>query len=431
MQGFFTNRSVAERCHILKMLKKQAQAEHYSYHTPGHKQKGYDITELGYSDNLSCPRGVILSAQEDIAQMLGADASYILTDGSTAGVLSMLYALKTLGCRTVAAVTASHKSFFNGCLLTGLQPILLETPMGKNGLPRKICVGDLMEGIEGADALFLTTPDYYGNVADLQAIQSECKKQGKYLVVDGAHGGHLHYNRALHAGAYADMWVDGVHKSLPALTQGAVVSAKKACVDALQKAVDIFRTTSPSYPIMASVEYAVKYPENKELEGYIQQQKRERAYLYESEDYTKLCVFSVDGFALEAKAISEGIYPEFVSENLVCFYLSPVMDEMDIGRLFAFLGRAKSEGLLLDEKELHSNPAPVEMVEIKENQTEKVPLSSAVGRISATVCGLFPPCLPLIKKGERITKEKIEALQKASNIFGVDDGKILVYKDIT
>ena len=429
MQGFFTNEGVAKRCHILQMLEKQAQAEHHSYHTPGHKQKGYDITELSYSDNLSCPRGVILSAQEELAQIVGADASYILTDGSTAGVLSMLYALKTLGCRKVAAFTASHKSFWNGCLLTGLQPVLLETPMGENDLPRKIGVGDVLEGIDGADALFLTSPDYYGNVADLQAIQSACKQYGKYFVVDGAHGGHLHYNRALYAGAYADMWVDGVHKSLPALTQGAVVSAKKACVEALRSAVDIFRTTSPSYPIMASVEYAVKYPENKELEGYIQQQKRERAYLYESEDYTKLCVFAVDGLALEKRAISEGLYPEFASGNLVCFYLSPAMEKEEVELLFAFLGRAESEGLLLEEKELHSTPAPVEIHKMDGFSTEKVCLENAEGRISAGVCGLFPPCLPLIQKGERITKEKIIALQKATNVFGVESGEIRVYME--
>ncbi len=429
MLGFFTNEGVAKRCHILQMLEKQAKAEHHSYHTPGHKQNGYDITELDYSDNLSCPRGVILSAQEDIAKIVGADASYILTDGSTAGVLSMLQALKTLGCRTVAAFTASHKSFFNGCLLTGMQPVLLETPMGKNGLPRKICATDVLEGIEGADALFLTSPDYYGNVADLQAIQSACKQQGKYLVVDGAHGGHLHYNRALYAGTYADMWVDGVHKSLPALTQGAVVSAKQPCVEALRAAVDIFRTTSPSYPIMASVEYAVKYPENQELEGYIQQRKQEKSYLYESEDYTKLCVFAVDGFALEKKAISEGIYPEFASENLVCFYLSPVMEQGEIELLFAFLSRAEAEGLLLKGKELHSTPAPVKIHKTDGFLTEKVCLENAEGRISAGVCGLFPPCLPLVQKGERITKEKIEALRKATNVFGVENGEIRVFME--
>ena len=105
------------------------------------------------------------------------------------------------------------------------------------------------------------------------------------------------------------------------------------------------------------------------------------------------------------------------------------MDEMYIGRLFAFLGRAKSEGLLLEEKDVHFTPAPVEICKTAGYETEKVPLSKAEGRVSASVCGLFPPCLPLIKKGERITKEKIEALQKAANVFGIEDGKILVCKE--
>ena len=80
--------------------------------------------------------------------------------------------------------------------------------------------------LEGADALLLTSPDYYGNIADLSAIRAFCNQTGKLLLIDGAHGGHLHFHKDLYAGAYADMWVDGVHKSLPALTQGAVVSAR-------------------------------------------------------------------------------------------------------------------------------------------------------------------------------------------------------------
>ena len=157
--------------------------------------------------------------------------------------------------------------------------------------------------------------------------------------------------------------------------------------------------------------------------------KKEKPYLYENEDYTKLCAFAVDGFVLERAAIAEGIYPEFAAEQLVCFYLSPVQGKEEIDRLVAFLERANEKGLLLAEKDVHSSHAPVEICKIEGLATEKIPLSEAEGRVAASVCGLFPPCLPLIRKGERITKEKIEALQKAANVFGVENGKILVHKD--
>ena len=79
------------------MLFKSGKEKHLSFHTPGHKAGKWDITELAYSDNLSSPSGCIAEAERDVAQILGAKKSFILTDGSTAGVLAMLYAAKTLG----------------------------------------------------------------------------------------------------------------------------------------------------------------------------------------------------------------------------------------------------------------------------------------------------------------------------------------------
>ena len=85
--------------------------------------------------------------------------------------------------------------------------------------------------------------------------------------------------------------------------------------------------------------------------------------------------------------------------------------------------------MLLAEKDVHSSPAPVEICKTEGIETEKIPLLAAEGRVAARMCGLFPPCLPLIRKGERITAEKIQALEKAANVFGIENGKILVHKD--
>ncbi len=424
MRRILTDEKTWEKCHVLKMLEEQAAKEHYSFHTPGHKAHGYDITELNYSDNLSCPQGVIARAERDIAEILGADGSYILTDGSTAGVLSMLYALKESGARKIAAPILSHKSFFNGCALLGLTPVLFETPT--DVLPCKLSAADVCEALAGADALFLTSPDYYGNVADLSEIKGVCGSQGKPLVVDGAHGGHLHADKNRYAGAHADMWVDGVHKSLPALTQGAVVSAKADFVEPLKRAVGTFRTTSPSYPIMASVEYAVKYPPNKPLQRAVTEWKQRKNYFYQNDDYTKLCLFVKDGFEAERIAHSVGIYPEFAERHLLCFYLSPAQTEEDLHRLQGFVGELEKTGLLASEKELERVPAPVLLQDIGGTAVEEIPLSEAEGRVCAEVCGLFPPCLPLLRKGEMITHEKITALMGAANRFGVENDKIKV-----
>ena len=211
------------------MLSAHAHGKHISFHTPGHKRKGWDITELAYSDNLSCPQGCILDAERDIAKILGADKSFILTDGSTSGVFSMLHAAVALGVKRVAVCEASHKSVFNACAVLGITPLVYpqKTKAKIPYSPTMYALNrEFFEIFSAADALLFTSPDYYGNIADLSEIRRYCDEHKKLLLIDGAHGGHLHFERGVYAGGYADMWVDGVHKSLPAFTQGAVVSAR-------------------------------------------------------------------------------------------------------------------------------------------------------------------------------------------------------------
>ena len=430
MDRFLKNKAVLAECKIYQMLFQHAGARHISFHTPGHKVGAWDITELSFSDNLSYPRGCIAEAEKDIASLLGASRSFILTDGSTAGVLSMLQAAKSLGVRTVAVCEASHKSLFNGCMALGLTPLVYPCEY-MDKIPFAPTMSALNEKygeiFSQADALFFTSPDYYGNVADLQGIRDFCDKTGKLLLVDGAHGGHLHHNKTLHAGGYADMWVDGVHKSLPAFTQGAVVSARdeKTAV-ALENAVDIFRTTSPSYPIMASVEYAVKYPRNTDLEERVKAfQKQER--VYRNADFTKLVVrFGEQAFAVEKQLEAEGIYAEFCDGEYLMFYLSPATSEEEFALLTERLSQLFEEYPCNGEKTTQPIPAPLILTG---KATEWVALEQAEGRVCAGLCGLFPPCVPLFQIGEKITTEKIEKLQKANNVFGLKNGKILTFQE--
>ncbi len=413
----------------------QGQGEHLSFHTPGHKQKGWDITELSYSDNLSCPNGCLLRAEQDVAAVLGAYGSFLLTDGSTCGVLSMLYAAKSLGVKSLAFCEASHKSLFNGCALLGITP-LLYPPKKVEKVPFPYTMYELTEKfaplLEGADGIVVTSPDYYGRVADLEGLRAYCNQTGKLLLIDGAHGGHLHFDKKIYAGAYADLWVDGVHKSLPALTQGAVVSARtERFFGALRKGVDIFRTTSPSYPIMASVEYAVKYPRNEELERRVKAFQKGNPRLLQGEDWTKACaLFGKHAFAVQKLLEEEGIFAEFCDGNVLTFYLSPASEyahleslQKRLTELFAQFPYEVDESA---EKELERVPAPL-LLE-KMDETEWVELNEAEGEICANVCGLFPPCTPLIRAGEKITREKIALLQRADNAFGLRERRILILK---
>ena len=429
---FRGDKAVLKNCKIYQMLSSHAKGKHVSFHTPGHKVGKWDITELFYSDNLSSPQGCIAEAEKDVAKILGAYKSFLLTDGSTAGVLSILYAAKSLGVKRVAVFEKSHKSVFNGCQLLGITPLIYtEQESGEIPSPPTMYAlkKDFSELLEKADALFVTSPDYYGNVAELSALHSYCQETGKLLLVDGAHGGHLHFDKTLHAGAYADMWVDGVHKSLPAFTQGAVVSAaNETYAEALREGVNLFRTTSPSYPIMASVEYAVKYPQNTCLEEEVKGFISSCARIYKAKDWTKLCaLFAKNAYAAEKELQEKGIYPEFCDGNVVMFYLSPATKKGEWKRLKKELEKLFIKYPYQPVENVKSVHTP--LISTENKQTEWVETDHAEGKICACDCGLFPPCTPLIRKGERIDKERLSLLKNAANIYGLVDKKILVVKE--
>lgn len=419
MQNYFRDQETLKKCHIYRILLENSVKPHLSFHTPGHKEGCWDITELSFSDNLSSPQGCILEAEREIAEIVGAAKSFILTDGSTCGVLSMLYAAKILGVKTVALPMSGHKSAFNGCKLLGLTPILYqnEPPMSA-----------FTNIFDCTDCIFVVSPDYYGHIPDLRWLREYCREKGKLLLIDGAHGGHLHADKLRYAGAYADLWVDGVHKSLPAMTQGAVASARtEKYAAALREGVEIFRTSSPSYPIMASVEYAVKYPRNEQLEESARAfQKQER--ILRSDDWTKVCaLFGEWSFEVEKTLEQEGIYAEFCDGNVVMFYLSPATTMSDFERLKTRLAELFKQYSYTPIKQTQRIPVPT--VSYENRETEWVDLRDSEGRICAANCGLFPPCTPLIFSGERVEKEKLTLLAKADNVFGIVEGKILVYKE--
>ena len=409
MRAYFKDKKVLKNCKIYQMLSANARGRHISFHTPGHKKGAWDITELSFSDNLSSPNGCIAEAEKDIADVLGASKSYILTDGSTSGVLSLLYTAKGLGVNTLFILGQAHKSVLNGCRLLGI------TPLFENG-------------VEEADGVFCTSPDYYGQIANLKELRAFCDRENKLLLIDGAHGGHLHFDKALYAGAYADLWVDGVHKSLPALTQGAVVSARTEALGlALREAVDVFRTTSPSYPIMASVEYAVKYPKNQALQAEVEAFIREEKRILKNGDWTKICaLFGENSFAVEKELEKEGIYAEFCDGEVVMFYLSPATTKKDFARLKGKLKELFKTYPYAPNKETQRIPTP--LVLEKNEETEWLEIDKSVGRVCAGNCGLFPPCTPLILSGERITEEKIALMKQADNVFGIFENKVLVFK---
>ena len=406
---------------IANMLR--GQKRHLSFHTPGHKRKGADITELSYSDNLFSPHAVIKDAEEEIARRLGAYRTFFLTDGSTAGVHAMLYALKEKGAKRIALSPYSHPSVLGGCRLLGLTPSYF--PAGKQeGIPLPP-TREQMEGtLQNADAMLLTSPDYYGFFPDLAAARKICDKEHKPLIIDGAHGSHLHYEER-YAGKFADLWVDGAHKSLPALTQGAAVSAKtEEWAEELEEGVRLFHTTSPSYPILASVEEAFLYPRNPKIEAAACAFKREAGAVLNG-DWTKILIrYGVNTCAVQNFLESRGVYPEFNDGNYILFYLSPCTKTGDLKRLKSLLKKCPAPVAASGDREEDI------LTEMQADAAfEYVPLQEAIDRVCAQDVGIFPPSLPVVRKGEKINQDAVARLEEATHTFGLIDGKVAVYSE--
>ena len=401
------------RLYITDMLR--AQGRHISFHTPGHKRRGTDITELSYSDDLSDPKGVLALAEADAARILGADRSFFLTDGSTCGVYAMLYALRAEGVRRIAVPAYAHRSVANACEVLGLSPVLIAQDAAA-GIPRQPTAEAVEAALRGADALLLTSPDYYGFFPDLAAARALCTAAGKPLLLDGAHGSHLH-GEALHASRFADMWVDGVHKSLPAMTQGAVVSAKGAWAAPLAAGAAHFRTSSPSYPILASIEYALKFPKNARLERLAAWAKQQLGAL-PNDDWTKIVLpFGECADAAQRFLERRGVYAEFSDGNVLLCYLSPANKAREVKKLVRLL-RDFPRGEMR---------FAAQTSDMAGGNVVLLPPEAAVGKVCARACGMVPPCIPLLLAGNVVTADAAARLARARHTFGLTDGKISVF----
>ena len=448
------------KLHIYEALVSYKKKRAARFHMPGHKANrrlfspfrdaALDVTELSFSDSLESPAGVIADAQEDIAAILGAQRSYILTDGATAGIFAMLYAVRRRGGK-VAVARSSHKSVYNACALLGVEPYILQNNARDGVLlpPGAADVEAALSRDAKIGAVLLTSPDYYGNTADFAAVRKVCDRFGKPLFVDGAHGAYLKFDPDMsgeYAGNFASAWVDGSHKTMPTLTQGALLSASdEALVPALEEGLDVFRTTSPSYPIMAAVEYGVKFLAERGAE-LIDSVRRELALAkarlakrgISCYGGSKTLVFAVDFGALgisPSVAYEElerrGVFAELCDGRYVLFYLSPLTAPAQIARMErAVRAVARTRSLRGSYEAPHELPLPgarkFSFLAARGMPYEELPPMQAVGRVCARNAGVSPPCYPVAVAGEQLTEEGAAALAAAKHTFGMREGKVAV-----
>ncbi|MBE7087405.1 MAG: aminotransferase class I/II-fold pyridoxal phosphate-dependent enzyme [Clostridiales bacterium] len=438
---------------IYKTLKNFDNSRPLRFGMPGHKGNAtfckrfgganLDVTELT-ALNLE---KVVGDAEFDIADILRAKYAKILTNGSTAGIQCMLHAVKNRGKEIIINRTA-HKSVYNALKLCGISPIVADFGFdyGLPNNPTTASTEKLLDTHPKAIGVLYTYPDYFGRTFDIKKISAVLKKRNKLLLIDGAHGGHYAYtDDKPYAGDYADIWVDGVHKTLPALNQGAVLLCSNAeLIPSLEKAVDIFCTTSPSYPIMASVEYAVKFmnergrQEIERVSDSLAELKfkiaRSGVTFMEKTDALKLAVdFGSAGICTdtaEKLLIKKGIHAELNDGRYLLFMFSALTKKSEINalaRAIVWIAKTVKRTEVFEGKTYSIPERKMPYLLAVSSAVEEVPLSNAVGQIAGENAGLFPPCYPVVTAGEVITDDVIKVLS-ATNVFGVKNGKIKIVK---
>ncbi|MDR0397013.1 MAG: DegT/DnrJ/EryC1/StrS family aminotransferase [Oscillospiraceae bacterium] len=226
------------------------------FHMPGHKGKplpypldiSCDLTEIPGTDDLYAPSGAIARAQSAAARSARAGHTIMLTNGSTAGVLTMVMYAAPDGGKLLLPRNA-HRSAANACKLAGIQPVFID--------PGETL--DAMRRHPDARAVFVTSPDYYGIVTPLAPIAEEARRLGMRLLVDQAHGAHWNWwDSPVRAGlSGADMWVQSAHKTLPAPGQTAWLHMSAAEDPDLARAILArTQTSSPSYLFMTALDCA-------------------------------------------------------------------------------------------------------------------------------------------------------------------------------
>ena len=455
-----TTEDILQSLHIYSALQKYVQKTKARLHMPGHKGKSLpiledsflDCTELSYTDCLECPTDCILQAEKDIANIFNAQRSFLLTDGATCGIFVMVNVVKELGGKLVIARN-SHKSVYNACSILGVEPIILDTTV-QDGVIQQPTIYDLQNLLmsnRDITALLLTTPDYYGNLLDLQAFQKLCKEKNILLFIDNAHGAFLQFDTLYHnyyAGQYADVWVDSMHKTTPCLTQGALLHTNNLdIIPNILHGLDIFRTTSPSYLIMASIEYATKYMEKfaaEKIEKVRQILKWATAELqklhlttYANSNTLVLVIdflkagYSVD--SMQAYLENKGIFAELNDGRYLLFYCSSETDAKDIELLIHTLRDAIDTYCLQQTKEQSIQEVEqvqaikvCSFVEAYRQEIEYIPLDLAINRVVGRNVGRTPPCFPLLVAGEKITLQIIKQLKQAKHTFGMQNHLIPV-----
>ncbi|MGM0867862.1 MAG: aminotransferase class I/II-fold pyridoxal phosphate-dependent enzyme [Bacillota bacterium] len=465
------------RTPLIEAIENHRSAKPISFHVPGHKngllmddQSFYqsDVTELSGLDDLHDPHEAILEAEDLLTDVYGSMKSYFLVNGSTVGNVAAILA-SCLPGDPIFVQRNCHKSVLNGIKLAKAVPILIETEWNDGGTALGMRLDAIKEALKvfpQVKACVLTYPTYYGFTYNIEQIIEELHTHDVTCIVDEAHGAHFTLGSPFPESAIeygADIVVHSAHKMLPAMTMGSYlhITSSRVSERKVKEYLTMLQSSSPSYPIMASLDYARSYIGTftqeekdqtlKEINKFVQALEGVHPQLIvkRTDDPLKLVtkLAGRSGYILQQLLESEGIYPELADPDYVLLILPLLKKDHSfpyneaISRICKALGNEPIIENIKNHETNRSNSQEffttlaLSFEEMEEKAEALISIDEAEGEISAGMVTPYPPGIPLLIPGERITSHAIERLteyvKNKANIQGhhrLDENRVFVYR---
>jgi len=413
-------------------------------HMPGHKgmkvlgPEGRDITEVDGADVLYSAKGIIRKSEENAAKLFGTGLTLYSAEGSSLSIRAMLclialYARESGRRPLILAGRNAHKVFITGAALVDIDVKWL---FSKESGSVVCCALDLalveeMLRCEKPAAVYVTSPDYLGNVTDIRALSELCHRYGALLAVDNAHGAYTHFlPHSMHPmDLGADMCSDSAHKTLPVLTGGAYLHISKTAPallrDHAENALALFASTSPSYLILQSLDAANRYL----ADGYSEKlaSMAERLSLLRTElagfgyqvvsgEPMKLTLgtkaIGWRGDALADHLQTSGVVCEFADPDFAVMMFTPEIAPEALETLRSLLLSVEKRAPIVQKPPVLSLPkVRMRPREALFSLQESIPVSQASGRVLAAASVTCPPAVPVVACGEEIDESAVACFQ--------------------
>ena len=398
------------------------------FFVPGHKGVIYqdDVTELDCTDDLYRSNGTIRDIECAISRLYGSSYSCLSTCGNTLCIQSMLSMCRFSGEKIVVPRNV-HKSSVYSMGLLNIDPIWVDVEKDKN-----VKVDDIKNALcENTDVrgVFVTSPDYFGRIADISSIKSVCVDVP--LLVDNAHGSHLIFFNMHPIGFGADFCADSAHKTLPVLTGGAwfhvgknYAKRNRCKFEDLKYSAEIFSTTSPSFLTLKSIEKCAYWMENegkKEFEilkKKVSSLKKKFGELFDKnvDDPIRICFdtqnigYSCEEFISHLSKFK--IKPEFGVGFKTVLIPSPFNEKIDWERLDSFINSLSPKDRIYSEESVDiKHEKKMSIHDAIFSNHERVEIEKCVGKISAQVVFNCPPGVAEIVPGEVISRNDINKMK--------------------